>query len=342
VRSRGTAARRSGTAVVSLLGVAFLALPVGPVPSIVLAQSQEPVVLFTIPEHDFYPENIAFDPLSEDHFLGSMGQSRILRIHPDGSYEDFVSGMEPVLQTTVGVKVDAPRRHLWVCTGRYTLFGGVAEGPSRTGVLLFDVDRGVLIRSWMVDQPGPAYIFNDLALADDGDAYVTTTLMGRVYRISPDSDEMELMVDQPDTQTNGITMGPQGRYLFFTLGSTIARLDLQSGERIALLIPGDAGAGTDGMYFVDGALIVVKPRLKQIARLVLHPSLDAVERVEILTDGNPSFDYPTTGVVVGNDLVFVATSFADIPRKPGSSVQHPDLLIQRLRLTSGNQPFAGR
>jgi len=306
------------------------------------AQTRKPEPLFTLPEHDFYPENIAFDPQSGDYFLGSMGQSRILRIHSDGSYQDFASGLEPLLQTSVGMKVDPSRRYLWVCTGRYTLFGGTAEGPSQTGVLLFDVDRGVLLRSWMVDQPGPAYIFNDLALANDGDAYVTTTLMGRVYRISPDSDEMELLVGQPDTQTNGITMGPEGRYLFFTLGPTIARLDLQSREVMALTIPGDSGVGTDGMYFFDGALIVVKPRLKQIARLVLRPSLDAVERVDVLADGDPSFDYPTTGVVVGTDLVFVATSFADLPRNPESSVQHPDVLIQRLRLNAGNQPFAGK
>jgi sugar lactone lactonase YvrE len=306
-------------------------MALGPFGSGASAQEDGSTLLFTIPEHDLYPENIAFDPRSGDYLLGSMGQSRILRIHPDGSYEDFVAHLEPALQSTVGMKVDARERLLWVCTGRFTLFGGAAEGPPRTGVLLFDLDQGTLLRSWLMDQPSPAHIFNDLALSADGHAYATTTLMGRVYRISPGSEEMELLVDLPENQTNGITLDSRERYLFFTLGRTIRRLDLRSGELREVPVPDGAGVGTDGMYFVDGSLLVVKPRMRQIARLVLNTSLDAVERVEVLAEGDPSFDYPTTGVVVGPHLVFVATSFADIPRNEDSAVQHPDVLIQRIR-----------
>jgi hypothetical protein len=301
-------------------------------------QERSSTLLFTIPEHDLYPENIAYDPESGDYFLGSMGQSRILRIRPDGSYEDFVSGLEPTLQTSVGMKVDSQRRRLWVCTGRYTLFGGATDGPSQTGVLLFDLDTGVLVRSWLMDQPGPAYIFNDLALASNGDAYVSTTLLGKIVRISPDSDEMEPLLVSPETQTNGITLDPTERYLFFTLGRSISRLDLESGDLTDIPIPGEAGVGTDGMYFVDRSLVVVKPRLTQISRLFLNETLDAVERVEVLAEGDPAFDYPTTGVVVGGHLVFVATSFADVPRNTESPRQHSDVLIYRVPIQAGPPP----
>ena len=302
------------------------------------AQERGSTLLFTIPEHDFYPENIAYDHESGDYFLGSMGQSRILRIHPDGSYEDFVSGLEPTLQTSVGMKVDPQRRRLWVCTGRYTLFGGTTDGPSQTGVLLFDLDTGALVHSWLMDQPGPAYIFNDLALASNGDAYVSTTLLGQIIRISPDSDEMEPLLVSPETQTNGITLDPTERYLFFTLGRSISRLDLESGNLTEIPIPAEAGVGTDGMYFVDRSLVVVRPRLSQISRLFLNESLDAVERVEVLVKGDPAFDYPTTGVVVGGHLVFVATSFADVPRNAESPRQHPDVLIYRVPIQAGTPP----
>jgi sugar lactone lactonase YvrE len=171
--------RESVAIVVSVLELALLVLALGPFDSSAQAQaptqSPSPDVLLTLPEHDSYPENIASDPRSGDYFLRSMAHSRILRIHPDGSYEDFVSDLEPVLQTTVGMKVDPRRRYLWVCTGRCTLFDGTTEGAPRTGVLLFDLDRGTLLQSWLLDQPDLGHIFNDLALAADGDAYVTTT-----------------------------------------------------------------------------------------------------------------------------------------------------------------------
>ena len=307
----------------------------GPLPGIPHEQDPGTRLLFTIPEHDLYPENVAFDEVTGDFFLSSMGHSRVLRIHPDGTYEDFVGGMEPRLQSSVGMKVDAQRRRLWVCTGRYTLFGGSRDGPPLTGVLLFDLDNGALLQEWLQDQPSPAHIFNDLVIASNGDAYVTTTLFGRVYRASAGVAEMELILETPDSHNNGITLDPGERYLFLTLDRTISRLDLQTGELKEVPAPEEAALGSDGIYFVDGSLVVVKPRFRQIARLFLNESLDAVDRFEVLADGHPDFVYPTTGALKGDTLVFVATSFADSPRDPESTEQHGDVLIHQIPLGGG-------
>ncbi len=48
----------------------------------------------------------------------------------------------------------------------------------------------------------------------------------------------------------------------------------------------------------------------------------------------PSVAYPTTGVLVGDALVFVATSFADSPRNDKPGPQHPDVLIHEVTLRS--------
>lgn len=295
-------------------------------------QDSRSTVLFTLPEYDLYPENIAFDSVSGDFFLGSMGQSRILRIHQDGSYEDFVAGLEPLLESSVGMKVDARRRRLWVCSGRFTLFGGSVAGPPRTGVLLFDLDDGSLIKSWMVDQPSPYHIFNDLVLTAEGDAYATTTLFGQIVRISPEVDEMEVVLETSERHNNGIALDPSGRYLFFTLDRTISRLDLETGELIPVRAPEGADLGTDGLYFYDGTLIAVKPRFAEVLRLTLNSSLDAVMSAEVLVQGDPGLAYPTTGAVADNRLVFVATSYADIPRNTESVRQHPEIRIHEVAL----------
>jgi sugar lactone lactonase YvrE len=295
-------------------------------------QATEAQLLFTLPEHDLYPENIAFDPASGDYFLSSMGQSRILRIHPDGTYEDFVRGLEPELQSSVGMKVDAQRRRLWVCSGWWTLFSGSVEASLRTGVLLFDLDSGQLLKSWLVEQPSAGHIFNDLTLASNGDAYVTSTLFGRIYRISADANEMEMVLETPGSHNNGITFGPDERYLFFTLDREISRLDLDSGELLQVQVPNEGALGSDGLYYVDGSLISVKPRFEQIVRLHLNEAMDGVDGVEVLAEDAEALAYPTTGVVVGDHLVFVATSYADVPRNPDAAQQHPEVEIRRLRL----------
>lgn len=305
--------------------------PMAHAPYALTGQEPGSQLLFTIPEHDLYPESVAHDPGTGDFFVSSMAHRRILRVHADGSYENFAVG-GPHLQGPIGMKVDAERRLLWVCTGRYTLFAGSSETPPQTGVLLFDLDDGSLINTWLMSQPSPGEIFNDLALASDGTAYVTTTLFGRVYRISPAIAEMELVFEAAGTQTNGIALGPNEQYLFFTLGRSISRLDLKTGDLMDVTIPNEAGVGTDGLYFVDGSLVIVQPRAKRIARLFLNADLNTVDRVHVLAEDHPDFAYPTTGVVVGNALVFVATSFADVPRNDDSERQHQDVLIHRIPL----------
>jgi len=232
--------------------------------------------------HDLYPESIAFDPVSGDFFLSSMGRSRILRIHPDGSYEDFVSGETPGLASSIGMKVDAKRRRLWVCTGRFSLLADYAATAPRTGVLQFDTDSGELVRTWMLgqEQESPYHIFNDLVLTAGGEAFVTTTLLGRLYKITPGGEAM-VLVDQLDqgSNNNGIALGPNEKFLFVTVDRRIHRLELATGEVVPLAVPDDEDLGTDGLYYYDGSLIAVKPRFKKISRLFLDDDFAKVIRV---------------------------------------------------------------
>jgi hypothetical protein len=184
----------------------------------------------------------------------------------------------------------------------------------------------------MLDQPSPPHIFNDLTLDSTGDVYVTTTLFGRIYRISPAEAEMELLLETPGSHNNGITLGPRERYLFFTLDRTISRLDLETGDVISLTVPEGADLGTDGLYMAADALIAVKPRLSQILRLELNETMDAVVDLQVLAQGEAEFAYPTTGVLVDDRLVFVATSYADSPRNPDTDRQHGEVEIRQVSL----------
>ncbi len=291
------------------------------------------VLKFTIPEHDLFPENIAFDPVSRDYFLGSMGQSRILRIHPDGSYEDFVSGADTGLLSSIGMKVDAKRRVLWVCSGRFSLFADYDIAPARTGLVKFNVDDGTAVSHWMIDQDSDYHIFNDLTVAANGDVYATTTLLGRVYRWPADADTMELVLQlEAGRHNNGIVLGNDGKYLFMTVDRSIYRMELGTQNLIEITVPDDGALGTDGLYTCGNSLVSVKPRFKRIVQIFLNGDATAADRVVVLADGHEDFAYPTTGVIVGDKLVFVATSYANIPRVPDSVEQHGDVLIYEVTL----------
>jgi hypothetical protein len=45
-----------------------------------------------------------------------------------------------------------------------------------------------------------------------------------------------------------------------------------------------------------------------VARFYLNSALDRVEKAEVLERGNPLFDVPTTGVLVGGAFYYIANS----------------------------------
>jgi hypothetical protein len=67
---------------------------------------------------------------------------------------------------------------------------------------------------------------------------------------------------------------------------------------------------------------------------VLNGDHTEVVQVEALAYDQPDFAYPTTGVLVEDSLVFVATSYANVPRTPGTANQHGPVRIHRIALGS--------
>ena len=107
---------------------------------------------------------------------------------------------------------------------------------------------------------------------------------------------------------------------------------LDSGEILPLNAPGEADLGTDGLYYHENSLITIQPRLNRVSRLYLDQDLARVTRVETLISDHPEFVYPTTGVLVDDTLVIVATSYADSPRNESTGPQHGDVLIYQIGL----------
>lgn len=322
----------------SLMAAALLILSL--IPSMALAGDPappapvgSPVLKFSIPEHDLYPENIAWDSKTGDFLLGSMGRSRIIRIRADGTRSEFLASGDSGLLSSVGMKADAERRRLWVCSGRFSLLADCDACPAETGVFLFDLDSGKLVCKWTMPQESPYHIFNDLALDGEGNAYATTTMIGALYRLSPGNAVMELVHQlEPGRHNNGIAFDPLGKSLFIAVDRTISRLELATGNLAELPVLGDEDVGTDGLYFYGNSLISVKPRFNTITRIFLEPDLFTVRKTETLVRNHPDMAYPTTGVLAGEALVYVATSYANVPRNPESARQHGDVLIHQLAL----------
>ncbi|AKJ04197.1 hypothetical protein ATI61_101710 [Archangium gephyra] len=270
---------------------------------------------FTLSERDLIPEGIAHDPVTGTFFVSSILKRKVIAIRPDGSVSDFATS-EAQLDSVLGMRVDPARRVLWVNSYASPNMLGFDESlRGRSTLHKFELTTGRQLARF-VRGPGGRHLLNDIALSASGDVLLTDSEAGEVLKLRADAPEgtpFEVLVPSGHLfYPNGLTLSDDGKSLFvadFVNGLTVLRLD--SGERFTLAHPrGVSTHGLDGLYFHQGSLVGVHNGNGpgRIIRFVLSDSRDSIVRTEVLESNHPSFQLPTTGVLVGNALYFIANS----------------------------------
>jgi len=290
---------------------------------------------FMIREPDLAPEGIAYDPVDKSFYVGSISKHKIVRVAADGSVKDFKASQQDGLGATLGMKVDAQRRFLWVTSD---FFEGDPKA-SRAALYQYNLSTGALRFKHQLP-PGAEGFLNDVALDFKGEAFTTNSTTGEVFRASPDRDGLELFLPRDAVgQANGIAVSPGDEVLFVAGWIGVARVDIATKQFKLLAKPHNVSdAGLDGMYFYKGSLVGIQnPDLHpaRVVRYFLNPQMDAITRAEVLETYNPLFEIPTTGTLVGDSLYFMANTQID-KMKPHDAMPPPselsDTRILKLKL----------
>ena len=268
-------------------------------------------VAYTLRERDLAPEGIAYDPVDKSFYVSSISKHKIVRLAPDGSATDFKSSGQDGLGETLGMKVDAKRRYLWVTSDS---FAGDPKG-SRFALYQYDLSTGAL-RFKHATANGAEGFLNDIALNSKGEAFTTNTTTGEVFRASPDRDGLEPFLPRDSVgQANGIALSPDDKVLFVAGWIGVARVDVATKQFKLLSKPLNiSDAGLDGLYFYKGALIGVQnPDLhpSRVVRYVLNPQWDTITRADVLETYSALSELPTTGTIVGDSLYFMGNTQID-------------------------------
>jgi sugar lactone lactonase YvrE len=287
------------------------------------AGSRAPLVksteAFRLPYRRMLSEGIAYDAKTGDFFVGGVHQRRIVRRSAKGEISDFVKPDSGVLWSVLGMAADAGRRHLWATTTAYPPMEGYAESlKGRSALVCFDLDTGRELARYESSQPGGKG-FNDVRVAPDGAIFVTDheERPGTLYRLAPAAEPAGRKLEPFGEKgvlgsPEGITFSADGRYLFvadYPYG--IVRYELATGKHVYLADPpGFSLVGIDHLDFHRGSLIAVQngnlPH--SVLRLPLSPDLGKILGVLPLERGHPAYAEPTLGVLVGDDLYYVAAS----------------------------------
>jgi sugar lactone lactonase YvrE len=259
----------------------------------------------------FIPEGIEYDNTNRRFLVGSRAEGSIFEVANDGSLTTVVT--DPDLVSSVGIEVDEERGRLLVANSDSAVFQGATPGQAMLGI--YDLRSGdrlamVDLTEALDELPDDAAFFaNDVAVGDDGTAYVTDTRMNVVYRVGDDGTASVLYrFDEGDGPgLNGIVFHPDG-YLLVVGGGRLFKIPVDDAESISEVMLDEALAGADGMVLTeDGRLVVVSNSLSSVGALTSDDDWATAQAV-----GTARFEgQATTAAIVGDDIYVVKPHFND-------------------------------
>jgi sugar lactone lactonase YvrE len=272
-------------------------------------------VRLTVADTMLHPEGVTFDARSGRWFIGSVRQRRVVVVERDGNTHDFVRSGADGLGGVFGMAIDPTRRVLWVATTALPRMMGFTPADSgRVGVYGYDLETGRLKRSvWMPRDSSVAHTFGDVAVAPNGDVYVSDSQAPWIHKLPVGGDSLVRFVSHPLFRSlQGMAISPDGATMFAAdYSHGLIRIDL--GARSVSLLSAPRGVtllGVDGLYLHRGNLVGVQNGVTppRVVRFCLDATARGVRRVDVLDRNSAAADEPTLGVVVKDSLFYVATS----------------------------------
>src|SRR5690606_15501652 len=155
--------------------------------------------------------------------------------------------------TILGVFADEASGTLWLCSAPN--FFGPERSEGVTSLMAFDLASGE--QKAVYPFPAPAGVCNDIAVGPDGSAFATDTPNGRIFKLAPDAEALELYgEDAALVGIDGIAFAADGT-LYVNNVRTNELLRVETNRRgemagLAKLTVSHELAGPDGFRHIDG------------------------------------------------------------------------------------------
>jgi sugar lactone lactonase YvrE len=246
---------------------------------------------FRVTEGDLVPESVAWDSKGKYFYFGSMKKGKVVRCRVSGECTQFAAGLDVIL----GLKVHGNR--LWLLN----------NSDRESSLIQYDLGTAQTRQTYKVT--GAGHNFNDLAIAPDGEIYLTDTAAEAVWHLAKGSTELARLPGRFPF-ANGIAMSPDSRLLYVsTYPDGLHVVDLQTGASHTIAHPVDLCLATiDGLYFHRNTLIAIQnaSMSPRVIRMRLTRDLRNIDRFSVLERRNSLFDGVTTGVIAGSDFFYMA------------------------------------
>lgn len=275
-----------------------------------IGQSQ---TAFTIHEKGLVPEGIAYDPAENTFYLGSVYKRKIISIRNGSEAKDFATAADG-LWSVMGMRVDAARRVLWVCTASQPQMMNFKESEKGiSGIFKYDLKTKKLVKKYLLPQDGKSHWLGDLVLNSRGDVFTSDSVTPAIYKIDHDGDAISpFLVNESFVNPQGLAFSADEKHLFMAdYLKGIFAIEMKT-KAVSLVTPTASMTllGIDGLYGYQGRLVGVQNGVppNRLVEMLLDPTASRVVRFKVLEANNPLFEEPTLAVLVNDSLFYIANS----------------------------------
>jgi hypothetical protein len=263
----------------------------------------------TVDRIGIIPEGLAYDAAGDRFFVSSVRTRTIFAVSRRAAAKPFATAPWGVF----GMTVDPKRGVLWATTSALPQVEGLAkEDEGKAALLKISLRDGRVLATIPAPADGPHH-FGDVAVAADGEVFVSDSRAPVIYRVTGDS--LAPVVQGGFSNLQGIA--PAGGILYVSdYSKGLMAIDRRTGDVHWLRVPETASLlGVDGLYrLADGSLMATQNGTSpnRIIRIWLTPGGLSVLAVRTVAANAPGMADPTLGVVARNRFWFNANGQWDL------------------------------
>lgn len=276
-----------------------------------ISSVQKSEVAFTLSEKDLHPESIVYDPTTKSFLIGSVHKNKIISYNTlTNKVSNWKETEEDGLWAVMGMKRDAKKKVLWVCTAiTKEMINYKKELDGKTALYKYDLSTKKLLKRYELDG---GHWFGDLVLDEAGRPFISDSKKPIVYTV--ENDELTVLRDFSDELFNlqGIAFGSNQDDLFiadYKLGLHV--YSMKQKQLIKVTHPDHLTTkGIDGLYSYKGSLIGIHNGVNpfRICQYSLDETNTNITGINYIDRSREELGEPTLGVITRGTFYYIANS----------------------------------
>jgi tetratricopeptide (TPR) repeat protein len=276
---------------------------------------KEPIInsdsAFVITDRQLHVEGIDYDKKSNTFYLGSIHKRKVIKVDSKGNDYYFCPSEIDGMTSVFGLKVDAKRNLLWVCSSPMPEMQNF-DSTARSAVFKFDLSTGTLLQKFPISKYEPDGVFGDLILNSKGQPFISDGKNNKIFIVNEAGKLESIFSSGEFWNIQGMAFNNDEKFLYISdYIKGVFRLNRSSKVLEQINCSLDVSLkGIDGLYYVDNSLIAIQNGVNpfRVTRYYLNKEGNTITRFEVLEKNHPAYGEPTLGVIVESDFFYIANS----------------------------------